>query len=551
MRSSARLTLLSALMCLCFAVSSFAQSPGKQQVKTPRGSISGRITINDKPAPGVVVGLRKGALDTSFDPFDRAVTDAEGIYRITNVPAGNYVVTVIAPTHVPTNSETRRAVVVREDENVEGLDFSLVRGGVITGKITDAEGRPVLQQQIEIYSQPLIEVGKALPFPAMSVKTDDQGIYRVFGVAPGSYIVAAGRGKEGYGGYSPSQFNPKQVFYHQVFHPDATDPAKAIVIEVSEGGEVKDVDIRLGRPGKTFSASGRIINSETNAPAPTVRFILRFMGRRMEAVIAVTSSNDQGDFVVEGLMAGKYSTALIMNEGSDLRAEATTFEVIDRDVSGVTIKLNRGASISGLVIIESENKAAKARLADLLVRGSVPPTSGVHGYPASSSPIAADGSFRLAGIPNGVVRIYLGDSRSPSPPTSFSILRIERDGMLVARLEVKEAEQVAGVKIFVGYGNAAIRGVVKIENGSLTSETSRYVRVERPGESNTYVRQAMIDERGNFLVEGIPPGQYVITVTVFGGGVNKTKTAKQEVSLTDGVVTDVRMTIDLATPDNP
>lgn len=550
MRSSARLTLLSTLMCLCFAVSSFAQSPGQQQVKTPRGSISGRITINDKPAPGVAVGLRKGALDTSFDPFDKAVTDAEGIYRITNVPAGNYVVTVIAPTYVPTNSETRKPVVVREGENVEGMNFSLIRGGVVTGKVTDAEGRPVLQQQIEIYSQALIEVGKALPFPAMSVKTDDRGIYRAFGLAPGSYVVAAGRGKEGFGGYSPSQFNPKQVFYPQVFHPDATDPGKATVIEVSEGGEVKDVDIRLGRPGETFSASGRIINSETNTPAPNVRFILRFMGRRMEAVIAVTSSNDQGDFVVEGLMAGKYSTALIMNEGSDLRAEATTFEVIDRDVSGVTIKLNRGASISGIVIIESENKAAKARLTELLVRSYVPPASGYHGH-LNSSPIAADGSFRLAGIPNGVVTISLGEPRSPSPPIGFSIVRIERDGMPASRIEVKEAEQVAGVKIFVGYGNATIRGVVKIENGSLTSETSRLVQVARPGESNTYLRQAMIDERGNFLVEGIPPGQYVITVTVMGGGVNKTKTAKQEVSLTDGVVTDVRITIDMASPDNP
>jgi len=550
MRSSARLTLLSALTCLCFAVSSFAQSPGKQQVKTPRGSISGRITINDKPAPGVVVGLRKGALDTSFDPFDQAVTDAEGIYRITNVPAGNYVVTVIAPTHVPTNSEDRRTVVVREDENVEGMNFSLVRGGVITGKVTDAEGRPVLQQQIEIYSQPLIEVGKALPFPAMSVKTDDRGIYRVFGLAPGRYLVAAGRGSEGYGGYSTTQFNPKQVFYKQVFHPDATDPAKATVIEVSEGGEAKDVDITLGRPGQTFSASGRIINRETNEPAPNVRFILRFIGRRMEPVIAVTSSDGQGDFVVEGLMPGKYSTALIMNEGSDLRAEATTFEVIDRDVSGVTIKLNRGASISGIVIIESENKAAKTRLTELLVRSYVPPASGYHGH-LNSSPIAADGSFRLAGIPNGVVNISLGEPRSPSPPTSFSILRIERDGMPAPRIEVKEAEQVTGVKIFVGYGNATIRGVVKIENGSLTSGTSRYVQVGRPGESNTYLRQAMIDERGNFLVEGIPPGQYVLTVTVMGGGVNKTKTAKQEVSLTDGVVTDVRITIDMATPDNP
>lgn len=548
MRSSARSAVPAVLTCLCFAVSLFAQSPAKQLVKTPRGSVSGRITIKNKPAPGVVVGLRKGALENSYDPFDRAVTDAEGIYRLTNLPAGNYIVTVAAPAYVPTDAEDRKAIVVGEDENVEGINFALVRGGVITGKVTDAEGRPVMLQQVEIYNQTLIErrQGQAMPFPAMAVQTDDRGIYRFFGVAPGRYKVAAGRGSEDYPRASPSQTN-----YKQVFHPDAADPAKGAVIEVGEGSEAKDVDISLGRTMQTFSVSGRIVNSDANAPAPNVRFILRSMGQRMESVVAVTSSNARGDFVVEGLMPGKYSTALIMNEGSDLRADATTFEVVDADLSDVTIKLTRGASISGVVIVESESKAARARLTEMLVRGYVPPPSGVGHGNASSSPIAADGSFRLAGLPKGAASISLGGTTGAYPPHGFSILRIERDGMPAQRIEVKEAEHVAGVKIVVGYGNAAIRGVVKIENGPAASGARVYVRVGKPGETSSALRQPIVDDRGNFLVEGLPAGQYEITATVMGGGLNKPKAAKQEVSLTDGVVTDVRITIDVAAPDNP
>lgn len=548
MRSSARSALPALLTCLCFAASLYAQSPNKPQapVKTPRGSVSGRITIKEKPAPGVVVGLRKGALESSYDPFERAVTDAEGMYRISNVPAGSYVITVAAPAYVPTDSVDRKPVVVGEDENIEGINFALVRGGVITGKVTDVEGRPVMLHQVELYTVTSLErVQQQLPYPSMTAQTDDRGVYRIFGIVPGRYKVAAGRGSEGFYGFSPTELN-----YKQAFHPDAVDPAKGNVIEVSEGSEAKDINIALGRAVQMFSVSGRVINGETNEPVPNLRFGLqRFDGNRMEYVNTIASSNARGDFILEGLIPGKYGANVFPREGNELRAEITRFEVVDADISGVTIKLTRGATISGSLIIESENKAANGRLAELLVRGFVPVSQG-QGYGNSvTAQIGVDGSFRLAGLGNGVVSISLSGKGNPYPPKGFSILRIERDGVPAPRIEVKDAEQVTGVKIFVGYGNATIRGVVKIENGSLTSNARIYVQVTSPGEENSFFRPVMVDDRGNFLVEGVPPGQYDVNVSVLDGRVRKS--VKQSVTLTDGVVTDVRIPVDVSTPANP
>jgi hypothetical protein len=526
----------------------YAQSPNKQPqtVKTPRGSVSGRVTIKDKPAAGVVVGLRGSALENNYDPFSRAVTDADGIYRITNIPAGSYVVTVAAPAYVPTNSSDRKPLVIGEDENVEDVNFSLVRGGVITGKVTDAEGHPVVLHQIELYNAAELERYQSqLPYPAMTAQTDDRGVYRLFGIVPGRYKVAAGRGSEGYYGFSPTELN-----YKQAFHPDATEPAKGNVIEVSEGGEAKDIDITLGRAVQTFSVSGRIINGENNTPVPNQRFALQLvLGNRMEYVNAAAASNARGDFIVEGLIPGKYNTLLYPREGSDLRAEVTTFEVIDGDVSGVTIKLSRGASISGIVVLETENKSARGMLADMLVRGFVPVgPNGGYGNSVSSQ-IGADGSFRLAGLANGFASISLSGKVGPYPPKGFSVLRIERDGTPAPRFELKDAEQVTGVKIFVGYGNASVRGVVKIENYVLPPEARIYVQLMKPGEEISYLRPVMVDDRGNFFIEGIPPGQYEISASVMSRLVRKT--VKQAVTLTDGVVTDVRIPVDVATPANP
>ena len=554
MRSSARRTSPALLTCalltsICFAASVFAQSPGKQApTKTPRGSVSGRITIKDKPAPGVMVGLRGNELMSAYEPFTRAVTDAAGNYRLANIAAGTYQLTIAAPGYVPGDRADRKIVVLGEDENAENINFSLVRGGVITGKVTDAEGRPLIQHQIELYDVAIVERYAAAqrPFPTMTGQTDDRGIYRMFGIAPGRYKIAAGRGEEGYGGFSPGQIN-----YRQAFHPDVTDATKATIVEVTEGSEAKDIDIAVGRPVQTFSVRGRAINTDTGAPVPYVRFGLQRMldQQQIEFVNAVVTTNARGDFVVEGLIPGKYGTTMFSGEGIELRSEKVTFDVIDQDVSDVIVKLSKGSVITGVVVLESDDKVAQRLLGETLLRGYVSTGPGIS--TGTSSRLAGDGSFRLAGLANGAVNIAISGTANPYPPKGLSIARIERDGIVVPRIEVKDGEQVTGVKIFVTYSTAVLRGVVKLENGPLPPGVRVGLQISKPGDRVSYMRPPQVDERGYFLQEGIPPGQYELTAQIFGPAVRAAKLVKQQITLTNGAVTDVTITVDLSTPTNP
>jgi 5-hydroxyisourate hydrolase-like protein (transthyretin family) len=548
MRSSARSALPALLTIFCFAASVPAQSPIKQAAaKTPCGSVSGRITIKDKPAPGVVVGLRKGEIASPYEPFTKAVTDADGVYRITNLGPGTYQVAPAAPAFVAADSNGRKNVVVGEDEDVEGINFALVRGGVITGKVTDADGRPVIQQQVEVYRTDSLDQRSAqrLAYPEVTGQTDDRGIYRLFGITAGRFKVAAGRGDEGVGAYSPSQ-----TTFKQVFHPDVSDSAKATVVEVSEGSEANNVDITLGRPVQVFSASGRVINSETGMPAPNMRFGLqRLLGQRYEFVSTVVTSNARGDFIVEALPAGKYAVVLFANDKNEMQVETSNFDVIDQDITGVVVKLSKGASVSGVVVLESEDKAALSKLTQMQMRGYVQ-TSASYASSASS-PIAADGSFRLGGLATGAVSISLSATNGPYPLKGFSISRIERDGIVVPRLEVKDGEQVTGVRVIVGYGTATLRGAVNIENGPLPADARIFVRLTKPGENASYLRPPQVDARGHFLIEGIPAGMYELSATIFRQNSKPSKPVKRDVSLSDGTITDVTLTIDLATLTNP
>jgi len=543
------LTILSLTASLC------AQSTTKQAAKVSRGSVSGRVTIKEKGAPGVAVGLRRsGDAINPGEPYLRATTDHDGFYRFGNLAPGSYSVTPSAPAFVMADSKDTRgkSVLVGEDENVEGINFALVRGGVITGRVTDAEGRPVVEQQVNIYSTDMFE--KQFPerpiFAVKSVQTDDRGVYRVFGLGAGRYKVAAGRTEEA---FNPT-LSQDRVTYKQVFHPDVTDRTKANVLDVTEGSEANNIDIALGRALQTYSVSGLVID-ERGLPVPNLRIgVQRRVGQRIEYVMSSSSSNSRGEFAVDGLIPGKYGVYLNPNQAvGDMRAEPVSFDIIDQDVGGLTVKLAKGASLTGVVVLENEDKALYKKLSELQLRGFSMISSGGGGTFASSamSPIGPDGSFRLAGLSAGTVNLMLAAVMNPFEPKGFTITRVERDGIVSSsRLEIKDGEQLTGVRVIVSFGNATIRGVVKLENGSLPDGGRIVLRVSKPGETLPNFRGTTVDARGHFLVDGLAAGTYELTASVITN-TPPPRSTKKEVTVTDGDVTEITITIDMNAPVKP
>lgn len=86
------------LAVLILSVPVCAQSQTKQ-TKIAGGSVSGRVTIKEKPAVGVVVTLRKTET-MPFESVPRATTDQDGVYRLTNVAAGAYEIVPAVPGYV-------------------------------------------------------------------------------------------------------------------------------------------------------------------------------------------------------------------------------------------------------------------------------------------------------------------------------------------------------------------------------------------------------------------------------------------------------------------
>jgi Carboxypeptidase regulatory-like domain len=546
-----------ACILLIFGTILCARSQGTPEKNT--ASISGKVTIKGKGVPGVVIVLvdsRDAGGRNQNRP--RATTDQTGNYRITNIPAGAYHVNPVTPAFVLENDQASTAIVIADGETLEDMNFSLVRGGVITGKITDSEGQPLIEEQVTV--DPIDHQRSMTSFNEMRLRyngfiaTDDRGAYRAFGLRPGKYKVSVGRAEVRVSG--PSQQLSKQIFY-----PTVTDPEKATVIEVTEGSETKDIDIVTGPAATTFKASGRIVDGETGKPLPNIRYGLAHIYENgSSSSTSGAGSNADGEFKSENLLPGKYMIFIAPEGNSELRPESVTFDVIDRDVTGLVIKAVRGGSVAGVVVWEgSEEKPDMAKLRELPIVAFIRNRDIVATYHHSQHVIPGpDGTFKIAGLQSGVVHFSFasfegGDSKA------IDIVRVERNGVLLPNgIKLKDGEHVTGIRLVVKSFNAtgSIRGQVKVENGELPRSVQMFALVNSVDNNEAGVKtvnrnqQVEVDARGRFVVQGLAAGTYEVRLLLMAPAINQDDISTQVV-VTENSVSEVTLTLKIKPAPGP
>ncbi len=484
---SSALVLTAAIV---FLISGKAQ--GQMSDAKPKGtaSISGRVTIGGKAAFGITVAAFGG------DSYPRrsgakAVTDSEGRYRLFGLGPGTYQVQALTPSLVTGETNTNpygagKMILLSTAEAAEDIDFKLVRGAVITGRITDEEGKPVIEERVKV--EPVSQSADQMQQMRMSSAsmnspmylTDDRGIYRVYGLAAGRYKVSVGAGN---GGFSLSNARGR---FAQVFFGDTNDATRAVILELTEGSEAANIDIRLGHRSSTYSVTGRVVDSDAGTPITGARLVYgRIPGT--DAVPGVfwggLPTNARGEFRFDGLEPGRYTIYLSSNfEGGNFYSQPINFHVIDRDVTNLELKAMRGLTLSGAVVPESDaGKNAAAQLAGLRISAGVTSTANPPINNSGAAMVAADGSFSISGLAPGKASLYLysmtnGNSRR------FSVTRIEADGLDQTQgIDLQPGRSVSNIRVFVSYGTGVIRGSVKFENGSPPPEARIFVGAKRDG----------------------------------------------------------------------
>src|SRR5262249_3276181 len=130
------------------------QSSAKEGQGT--GSVSGIVTLNGKPVAGVKVVALCGGLFRA-EPGAVGVTDTNGQYRLEGLTAGDCRVELDAPSiawkgEEPADQRASKHLRLSEGEAVQGINIEVLPGGVITGRVTDSNGRPIIGETLQIES---------------------------------------------------------------------------------------------------------------------------------------------------------------------------------------------------------------------------------------------------------------------------------------------------------------------------------------------------------------------------------------------------------------
>lgn len=543
--------------------------PQKDKTGTASGAISGRVTIDGQPIRGVVVFLQaSGGSMPAESPRITGKTDPNGHFELKGVPAGTYNVQAFAPALVassnnPLSSRPGRVVNLSDDEIVDGVDLTLQPGGVITGRVTDVDGNPLILEYVRIFSLDDSNRRESIYLPYNYMfSTDDRGEYRIFGLPPGRYLASVGVDANA----ANTRLNMGSTYLQQTFYPDATDQAKATPIELGAGSEASGIDITVGKPTKGFTVRGKIVDASTGKPVAGLAYGYGAYEPQRNYLSSYSStsltSNARGEFSIEGLTPGQYAAFAAPPQDSDIYSELGNFTIADGDVSGVVIKVHQGTTVTGHVILEGADGLSNApRLSDVRIAAFLQsPKVAPRGYQVR---IATDGSFRVSGMPSGLINFSI----SPPAPKGLTFGRIERDGVAqtinlerddtvrqMNALRVGEGEEISGVNIVLSYGTGSIRGQVQIDGGELPPNTAMFVMVRRM-ESNDQagIRNPTPDLRGRFYIDGLPSGEYELGLMVNArpqnGKPGFARNVKQQVSVTNGVETQVTFRVDVTAKD--
>ena len=242
-----RFWLIVTLAFLC-ATGGLAQSPTDEpQTPTTTGSITGQvITETGQPLSGAAVFVR--AYGGTGQPRT-TTTDAEGNFQVSGLDPLTYMVSASFSAHVsaPRDPDSQ-AVYYKVGDSVR---LQLIKGGVITGMVSTAAGDPVVGVRVHAFmirdrnGQP---IRYGAPFRVRT--TDDRGIYRIYGLAAGTYVVSAGGG----GNLSGPNSSPYDADT-PTYAPSSTRDT-AMEVNVNSGAESQGVDIRYrGEEGHIISGN--------------------------------------------------------------------------------------------------------------------------------------------------------------------------------------------------------------------------------------------------------------------------------------------------------
>jgi hypothetical protein len=426
-----------------------------------------------------------------------ALTNAAGQFELTNLDPGQYSIAAYKEGFIP---GTRRPgdppsmLTLAAGQTAEGLVFHLPPAAVIAGRVVDEDGDPLMHARIQALRY-AYQDGRRQLLPQRLAETDDQGYYRIPGLAVGRYQAIAVYSDPHLADPDFAAFVPAEG-YAPVYYPGVSEVSQATALQLHEGEERGSVDFRL-TPVRTVRVRGRVTPSPFR-PQEAVLLSLRREGQpgatdRQAAV----SPREKGVFEFRGVTPGSYTLlAQAHMEGAQLRAYQL-LEVGNSNLDGVDLALRPGVDLKGRVRVE-DGARPDVKLGGLTVR--LLPDEASH-FGGAVLTTEVDGSFTFKNLPEGNYRLLLQPQGFYVKAAACGSTDVLEKGLTIA------GEAPAALDVVLSPNTGQVDGTVTDDDKPAIGATVALIPETK--RSDLY-QQGATDQYGRFTIRGVAPGSYQI-----------------------------------------
>ncbi|MBM4083475.1 MAG: redoxin domain-containing protein [Planctomycetes bacterium] len=379
----------------------------------PAARITGRVVFEGTRKP--LAGVRAFCSDKAeFIPSAETTTDKEGRFVLGNLSPGKYTVYLQHEKEDPEwLSRPKPVGDLTEGQQVDCGDVVLIRGGLVTGKVTDAEtGDPI--EQVQLCGCP---AGHGQFGYRGTAVTDAKGVYKMR-LPPGQHQVHFG-GRRGY------VFSLDDDWWHE-----------GTTVTVKDGETAAGIDFKMF---KAAQLKGTVVDP-SGKPVPGVDV----HGQR---------TADDGRFTLDTLRPNQVVTFCVFSPDRALGATSTAQAERGKSQT-VTIRLAPLVQVTGKVTDEAGHAVKDARV-DATVKLAV---SGSHvDHPVDSGMCGVDGRFslRLLSGPGhdlkagakGYGNAQMANLIATTEKDVGTITLKKADAFIAGRVTDPDGDPVAGAKV--------------------------------------------------------------------------------------------------------
>lgn len=531
-----------------------AETKKNSDKEDEKGSVvRGRVTYRDSGAP-----VRRGWISfrkikelveppktetggTFVSPYSSGadnyvLTNDQGEFEMKNVKAGIYqpilkVQGVLNPKYSDKENPLFQQIAVDGVSEIQ-TSIGVMRGAAVSGKISYADGSPVIGAKIQILdkSNRVIRI-YGYSDDITTTTTDDLGYYRLSGLPAGDYFVRVIEPSLPVRtGETVRDYNLSTVAYSselKTYYPSADNQKESTPVQLFLGQEQTDINISIP-DRRLFTISGTVIAKTDKMPLKGIKITFSKVNEEPEYFQEYDGgqnrqlkTDEAGTWKFEDLPKGKYRVRatvtdeyvyenkkmVVKKPPVKYAPNAEIVDIKDDNAENIVIELSVGATVSGFISDENGSDLTNRFYISAISKDFK--NNAGEGFGSTDKKEKHRLPFTISGISEG--EYYL--TCNTDDDFYVKSIKLGSKDLINEALKIEAGDKIENVEVVLSKKTGTVKG--KVSNVK-NDERALVVIIpydEKGVPAFNLTRQTAANDKGEYSVKAAP-GDYFIFVAI-------------------------------------